>query len=437
VAAASTPRVRGGIGTRGSVRGGRCVSHREAPLIADDPVADADTYAFLSPDKPDTITLWGPGCPEPAGGRTSHFGDDVRYDFDVDNNGDNVPTSSTGSIQTTVGTGDVPLQHRPDRFVDSKNLNVKQTYTVTLVKDGKSVVRRRPRCSGEHQSWSTPNHALAAEAVKPLGDGSQVFAGPRADPFFVDLGSVFDFSACGEQSRSRSRSSRVDDLQGYNVHWSCSRCQTQLSSVTRSSVDRDHRRKERRRTNGTSRTRVAGRVSRSAAARWPSLSGRRIGPKPTGDVLPFVQTPNRLGSSPLYRKGKVPPTPRNDLVSIFVTGIESVNMPKNVKGGEMIRLNTSIPSTATGTQDRLGLLAGQMDGFPNGRRLVDDVTDIELRALAGGTPFTADFNISPNNALTDGVDKNDVPFLRHSRTGVAPPGYSTLPQLRSTNASNS
>jgi hypothetical protein len=74
-------------------------------------------------------------------------------------------------------------------------------------------------------------------------------------------------------------------------------------------------------------------------------------------------------------------------------------------------LNTSIPPTPFASQDRLGLLAGQNDGFPNGRRLVDDVTDIELRAVAGGTPFTPDFNVFPNNALTDGVDINDMPFL--------------------------
>jgi hypothetical protein len=77
----------------------------------------------------------------------------------------------------------------------------------------------------------------------------------------------------------------------------------------------------------------------------------------------------------------------------------------------MIRLNTSIAPTPVAEQDRLGLLAGQNDGFPNGRRLIDDVTDIELRALAGGTPFTEEFNRAPNNALTDGVDANDVGFL--------------------------
>jgi hypothetical protein len=77
----------------------------------------------------------------------------------------------------------------------------------------------------------------------------------------------------------------------------------------------------------------------------------------------------------------------------------------------MIRLNMGFAPSAS--PNRLGLLAGQNDGFPNGRRLGDDVVDIELRALAGGTPFTPAFNVSPNNLLGDGVDTNDKPFLAH------------------------
>ena len=75
----------------------------------------------------------------------------------------------------------------------------------------------------------------------------------------------------------------------------------------------------------------------------------------------------------------------------------------------MIRLNMAIPPSAS--PNRLGLLAGQLDGFPNGRRLSDDIVDIELRALAGATPFTPTFNVAPNNLLGDGVDANDKGFL--------------------------
>jgi hypothetical protein len=126
----------------------------------------------------------------------------------------------------------------------------------------------------------------------------------------------------------------------------------------------------------------------------------------------------------LYPGVTVPEGNREDIVSIFLTGVKDLNQPKKVKPSEMIRLNTSTPVTAAGQQARLGLLAGQNDGFPNGRRLGDDVLDVELRALAGGTPFTADFDHGPNNALTDGVDANDVPFLAQFPY-VAPPhqGY--------------
>ncbi len=77
----------------------------------------------------------------------------------------------------------------------------------------------------------------------------------------------------------------------------------------------------------------------------------------------------------------------------------------------MLRLNTSIAPTPTQNPDRLGLLAGQNDGFPNGRRVGDDVIDIALRAVAGGTPLTPEFNKAPNNALGDGVDTNGRPYL--------------------------
>ncbi len=150
----------------------------------------------------------------------------------------------------------------------------------------------------------------------------------------------------------------------------------------------------------------------------------------TRSSCPFVQDPEPSRLIPtLYPGVKVPPAPRKDLVSIFVTGIEGVNMPKNVQGRRddpPQHVHRRRPRSRQ--QDRLGLLAGQMDGFPNGRRLIDDVTDIELRALAGGTPFTADFNISPNNALTDGVDENDEAFLLAFPYLASPhQGYTTRP----------
>ncbi len=112
----------------------------------------------------------------------------------------------------------------------------------------------------------------------------------------------------------------------------------------------------------------------------------------------------------------VPPAPRNDIVAVFATGVSGLNQPAGVSPGEMLRLNMSIPPSAN--PNRLGVLAGDVAGFPNGRRLSDDVTDIELRVVAG--VLVDGFNVAPNNRLGDGIDANDMPFLPYFPY-VAPP----------------
>ena len=104
-----------------------------------------------------------------------------------------------------------------------------------------------------------------------------------------------------------------------------------------------------------------------------------------------------------------PPAPRNDLVTIFLTGIPGLNQPADVRASEMLRLNMAIPPSAS--PHRLGVLGGDLAGFPNGRRVGDDVLDIVLQAAAGATPLTPAFLRSPNNMLGDGVERNDVPYL--------------------------
>jgi hypothetical protein len=143
-----------------------------------------------------------------------------------------------------------------------------------------------------------------------------------------------------------------------------------------------------------------------------ALAGVTAPPLSTEGPIPLVTDPLLAEQiEVLYPGVTTPPAPRNDLVSVFLTGIQGVNQPKNVKPAEMLRLNTSVTPTAFGQQNRLGFLAGQSDGFPNGRRVGDDVVDIALRAVAGGYPLTPDFNKAPNNALTDGANANDVPYL--------------------------
>ena len=103
-----------------------------------------------------------------------------------------------------------------------------------------------------------------------------------------------------------------------------------------------------------------------------------------------------------------PPAPRTDLVTIFLTGIPGLNQPANATPSEQLRLNVAVPHNPN--PHPLGVLGGDAQGFPNGRRLADDATDVIVRAAMGATPFTPAFNVAPNNRLGDGVDRNDRPF---------------------------
>ncbi len=425
-------------------------SHREAPLISEDPVADnTDTYAFVSPDNPETVTLVANWIPFelPAGGPNfNKFGDDVLYKINVDNDGDaTADVVYEWRFKTTIANPDTFLYNTgPVESLDDEDLNVKQTYTLTEVRNGKrtKLVKNAPVAPANIGPRSTPNYdQLAAEATVEVDGGGQSFAGPRDDPFFVDLGAVFDL--LGNRPLNEAHAAPLpnepgqDDVAGFNVH------SVVLQVPTDSLVDGDpvigvwsttERRTDR--VFGDGKIENGGNFTQVSRLGMP-LVNEVVAPlgakdafnasKPADDeqFLPAVQEPEVAGLIPtLYPGVTVPEGPRDDIVTIFLTGIPDVNQPENVKPAEMIRLNTSIPPTALDQQDRLGLLAGQNDAFPNGRRLVDDVYDIELRALAGGTPFTPDFDRAPNNALTDGVDANDVPFLA-SFPYLAPPhqGY--------------
>ena len=176
-------------------------SHREAPLISADPLADnTDVYAFVSPDAPDTVTLIANWIPleAPAGGPNFYkFGDDVLYQLNIDNDGDakddivyefRFKTHIQNRKTFLYNTG-------PISSLDDPNFNIRQTYSVTRIdRHGRAVLgtglATPPVNVGVR---STPTYeTLADAAIHTLSDGSKVFAGQRDDPFFVDLGSVFD-----------------------------------------------------------------------------------------------------------------------------------------------------------------------------------------------------------------------------------------------------
>jgi Domain of unknown function (DUF4331) len=404
-----------GVATRGSSPASATASsHREAPLISEDPSADnTDVYAFRSPDKPDTVTLISnviPGEDPAAGPNWYTFSSSARYDIYADTNGDGKP--------------DVTWYFRfknraPVAFLQ----NTQQSYTVTKVVKGKTTVvgsglLTPPDNIGPR---STPNyHQLAAAGVHGLNDGSRVFAGQRDDPFFGDIGAVFDLVAIREGTGATGGGK--DFLAGYAVH-------TISLQVPVSLLD-----------NGTShvvgiwaatdRPKVTVAVNGRRAHRttkWVQVS--RLGNPLINELLIPTQlkdhwnavSPNKdkqfeqYYTSPILAKllnqlypqfGPFKETDRSDLVAVLGTGLKSPNL--NYTGptfADELRLNLAIAPTApVGKGNRLGVLGGDLAGFPNGRRPEDDVIDIAERAVGGVL-------IGHSLPLGDGVDANDVPYM--------------------------
>ncbi|HEY6416209.1 MAG TPA: DUF4331 domain-containing protein [Acidimicrobiales bacterium] len=179
-------------------------SHREAPAISKDPVADnTDTYAWRTPGNTVTIITNYLPVEAPAGGPNFYeFGDDVAYNVNIDNDGDGKPDITYEFRFKTVITNPNTFLYNtgPITSLDSANWNRRQSFKVTKIEYRKG---RKPRTTVLGRGLasppcnigprSTPNYAsLASAAVANLGSGVKVFAGQCADAFFVDLGSVFD-----------------------------------------------------------------------------------------------------------------------------------------------------------------------------------------------------------------------------------------------------
>jgi len=430
-------------------------SHREAPLISQDPVADTtDVYAFVSPDRPDTVTLVGNWVPleEPAGGPTFYqFGDDVRYQLNIDNNGDAVDDITYEfRFNTRIVNRKTFLYNTgPITSLDDPDFNIRQSYSVhRRVKGVETVIATDvPTPPVNIGPRSTPDYeALAAQAVRPLPDGSKVFAGQRDDPFFVDLGSAFDLLGLRPLNQAHAlplpKQPGVDGVGGYNTHTIA--LQVPIKELTKNGLapsgpsdpnaiigvySHSERRQVRVLSDRGADPAQSGRFVNVSRLGMPLVNEVIIPlrdkdrfnasePVDDGQFLKYVLDPEPGRLIPaLYPGVKVPPAPRNDLVSIFLTGIEGLNQPPGVRPSEMIRLNMAIPPVRLKqngpfeNENHLGVIGGELAGFPNGRRLADDVTDVALRAVAGGTALTPKFNTAPNNILGDGVNRNDRPFL--------------------------
>ncbi len=445
-------------------------SHREAPEIAKDPVADStDTYAFVSPDAPDTVTMITNYVPleGPAAGPNFYeFGDDVLYEINVDNNGDGVSDITYRfNFKTELNnTGTFLYNTGPITALDSPTWNRRQFYTVTKVVGATETV------IGEHLACppcnigprSTPNYASLAEAaVHQLAGGELVFAGQRREGFYVDLGSVFDLAVLRPfQSFHKypmAPEPGVDATVDLNVHTIAIQVpKRELTADGSNPTDpanprsvigmwaAAYRRKARvRDLNHDTQSGPWVQVSRlgnplfnevivpmAEKDLWNSLP-----PSRDRDFAKYVEHPELAALLPVLYPGVFPnlaayTKPRADLVALLLTGIPGGVVPgfQNFTGNtlaDLLRLNLAIPPSST--PNLLGVLAGDLAGFPNGRRVFDDTVAIEVRAVAGLTiplfdpSFTPD---KPASALTQGFGPGlDRYIARFPYLGVPKDGY--------------
>jgi hypothetical protein len=413
-------------------------SHREAPLISQDPLADnTDVYAFVSPNRPDRVTLIANFIPleAPYGGPNFFkFDDNVLYEIMVDNDGDAVEdVTYQFRFRTDVRNPNTFLYNTGTiTSLDSPAFNVRQFYSVTEINGprrrgpGAVLADNLPTPPVNVGFQSTPNYdALAAAAIRQLPNGIQVFAGQRDDPFFVDL-NVFDLLAVPPVDTNNS-----DSVAGFNVHTIA--IEVPITELTSNGL-RPSSPGDSNAVIGiwstTSRPSVTNRGNGQEKHNSHFVQVSRLGQplvnevviprgvkdvfnslEPTGDAaaLSFVTDPEVPKLLAALFGIQSPPAPRNDLVTIFLTGIPGLNQPPNVRPSEMLRLNVAIQPSPN--PNPLGVLGGDLAGFPNGRRLGDDVVDIALRVMAGATPLTPGFNRGINAQLGDGVSGNDKPFL--------------------------
>ena len=414
-------------------------SHREAPLISQDPAADAtDLYAFVSPDDLETVTLIANYYPmqDPAGFSNFYrFGDDVIYRINIDNNGDAVEDIFyQWDFATEIVNPDSFLYTSgPIDSLDSPNLNIRQTYTLSEGRGGvlteiASGLMTPPVNIGPK---STPDYeALASEAVAEVGEGITVFAGQRDDPFWVDLGGVGDLLTIRQLP---GNAGGVDDLAGLNVQTLA--IQAPVEQLTRDGEAPPNAEAANAvigvwTTALRPSTLVFGPGTQTASGNHVQIS--RLGMPLVNEVVAPLGAKDLFNSSHpgddaqflgavtdpelarllnlLYGDAlvAVPESERDDLVQVFLTGVPGLNQPPDVTPSEMLRLNVAIPPPET--ENPLGVIGGDNAGFPNGRRLGDEVVDIELR-VAAGFLLGEEFQNGANGQLGDGVPTNDVPFL--------------------------
>jgi hypothetical protein len=454
-------------------------SHREAPGTSQDPVADStDVYAFVSPDDPTTVTLICNYIPleGPAAGPNFYeFGDDVLYSLHISNRGTaQADITYDFQFQTEILDPNTFLYNTgPISSLADPHFNKRQTYSVTRTAGFESTVLgtglASPPCN--IGPLSTPNYpVLAAAAVHSLPGGRTVFAGQRAEGFYVDLGAVFDLGDLRPFENLHAFGSLpardgVNATAQVNVHTIALKVPiSDLLATPGFTLPFGL---------GGSPAPVSPVIGVWATA---SRSKVQLRGTPNIETGPWVQV-SRLGN-PLFNEVLVPlgqkdawnagspsgdsayaagvahpelasllnvlypgvftklaaySKPRADLLAILLTGIPPgvVSPTYTTYTGstqaDMLRLNTSIKPARN--PNVLGVLGGDLAGFPNGRRVFDDVFTIELRAIAGLTIPLVDSTFTPDGAasvVTDGLTFDNYlpafPYLGVPYSGYDVPG---------------
>ena len=529
-------------------------SHREAPLIANDPLADnTDLYAFRSPDNPNKITIianYIPGELPYGGPNYSSFGENIRYEIHVDNNtatpGDDIiyrfTFHKTNQDPTTFFDIRLGQENNKMTYTCERSINGGTSFTTVISNGIVPPPNIGPRSISSPVGLNVADYnTLINNAINTASSGEKVFCGPADDPFFVDLGGIFDL---GDAPRQNSKVR--DGLAKYNTHSIC--IQVDISTLQKTgknvsqainildpdfvigvwaSASRPATKTLALAGGGSSEAGNWVQVSRLGMPltneavipigmkdKWngmspyqdldslaifgkyfynpelalymddslyggavPAFKGLRIQHKSLGSfdfgngkngayvlkgnpalvgtafdpatfgnlLLPAANSPRSVDIWPIFHTG-VPNLPPYQLASgkngnPLAVGKPFVNnfLPN---GGDMLRLNMAVPVTQrndphfsseglfaaavagltdTTYSNHIGLqFIPNMDGFPNGRRLEDDVTRIELQAVSGAALAAIglwydDYN--PTNALSSPVSHQLINVLQYS-TGV-------------------
>jgi hypothetical protein len=436
-------------------------SHREAPSIAGQPRVDGtDFYMFRSyePGRSAYVTLIANYIPleDPVGGPNYfNLDENAVYRINVDNNGDAVSNLSfeftfknTYKDLAVSAGGDkipVPLINIGPITPAGANLNLIQTYSIALSRHGRREEIGNATLGGATFFKPTDNigHKSIADYAEYAGHfiydigipgcslPGRVFVGQRKDGFVVNLGEVFDLVNTNPVG---PRGGEPNTLTNKNVTSLALEIPIQCLTSGKDPVIGAW-------TTASLRTKGDwgrgdwgrgdwGRGDWGDHEHWQQVS--RLGmplvnelviglpdkdkfnasePVHDTEFLSYVTNPSLpvLLNALFGNAAMVPGMPRNDLVAAFLTGVKGINQPLKVTPGEMLRLNTSTPPTPVAAQNDLGVLGGDLGGFPNGRRPYDDVVDITLRvaegALCGEIGNCGAQTKDPNNGLpyTDGA----------------------------------